>query len=247
VTETSAASPRKWNRVLLKLSGQAFSGPRELGIDPDTVMAIAEDIKEAAQSGVDVAVVVGAGNIIRGESASGGGMDRATADYMGMLGTVINSLALQDALEKIGVQTRVQTAINMAEVAEPFIRRRAMRHMEKGRVVILAAGTGNPYFTTDTAASLRALEIHAQVVLKATNVDGVYTSDPNKDASAVKFDEITFIEAINRNIGVMDLTAFTLCMENNLPVVVFNITKRGNIGRAARGEKIGTLVRGNDS
>lgn len=231
----------------MKLSGQAFSGPVKLGIDPETVKAIAEDIKEAAESGVDIAVVVGAGNIIRGESASGEGMDRATADYMGMLGTVINSLALQDALEKIGVQTRVQTAINMAEVAEPFIRRRAMRHMEKGRVVILAAGTGNPYFTTDTAAALRALEIRAQVVLKATNVDGVYSSDPNKDADAVKFDEITFIEAINRNLGVMDLTAFTLCMENNLPIVVFNITRRGNIARAARGEQIGTLVWGNDS
>lgn len=247
MSQSNAASPRKWNRVLLKLSGQAFSGPRKLGIDPETVMAIAEDIKEAAESGVGIAVVVGAGNIIRGEAASVGGMDRATADYMGMLGTVINSLALQDALEKIGVQTRVQTAINMAEVAEPFIRRRAMRHMEKDRVVILAAGTGNPYFTTDTAASLRALEIHAQVVLKATNVDGVYTSDPNKDPSAVKFDEITFLEAINRNLGVMDLTAFTLCMENNLPVVVFDVTQRGNIARAARGEKIGTLVRGNDS
>lgn len=247
MTENSAAKPPKWNRVLLKLSGQAFSGPQKLGIDPETVKAIAEDIREAVESGVDIAVVIGAGNIIRGESASGGGMDRATADYMGMLGTVINSLALQDALEKVGVHTRVQTAINMAEVAEPFIRRRAMRHMEKGRVVILAAGTGNPYFTTDTAASLRALEIHAQVVLKATNVDGVYTSDPKKNPDAVKFDEISFSEAINRNLGVMDLTAFTLCMENSLPIVVFDITERGNIGRAARGEKIGTLVRGNDS
>jgi uridylate kinase len=247
VRQSKSASPRKWNRVLLKLSGQAFSGPQKLGIDPETVRAIAEDIKDAAQSGVGIAVVVGAGNIIRGEAASDGGMDRATADYMGMLGTVINSLALQDALEKIGVETRVQTAINMAEVAEPFIRRRAMRHLEKGRVIILAAGTGNPYFTTDTAASLRALEIHAEVVLKATNVDGVYTSDPNKDADAVKFEEITFIDAINRSLRVMDLTAFTLCMENDLPIVVFNITQRGNIGRAARGERIGTLVRGNDS
>jgi len=247
VTESNAASPRKWNRVLLKLSGQAFSGPGKLGIDPETVRTIAEDIKEAAESGVDIAVVVGAGNIIRGEAASVGGMDRATADYMGMLGTVINSLALQDALEKIGVQTRVMTAVNMAEVAEPFIRRRAIRHLEKERVVILAAGTGNPYFTTDTAASLRALEIHAQVVLKATNVDGVYTSDPNKDSDAVRFDEISFIEAINRNLRVMDLTAFTLCMENNLPIVVFDVTQRGNIGRAARGERIGTLVRGSDS
>lgn len=247
MTESSETQPRKWNRVLLKLSGQAFSGPQKLGIDPETVQGIAEDIKLAREAGVDVAVVIGAGNIIRGETASVGGMDRATADYMGMLGTVINSMALQDALEKIGVQTRVQTAINMAEVAEPFIRRRAIRHLEKGRVVILAAGTGNPYFTTDTAASLRALEIRAEVVLKATNVDGVYTSDPNKNPDAVKFDEISFMEAINRSLGVMDLTAFTLCMENNLPIVVFDISQRGNIGRAARGERIGTLVRGNDS
>lgn len=241
------SKPQKWERVLLKLSGQAFAGQQKLGIDPETVRGIAEDIKLAREAGVDIAVVIGAGNIIRGEAASGGGMDRATADYMGMLGTVINSMALQDALEKIGVHTRVQTAINMAEIAEPFIRRRTMRHLEKGRVVILAAGTGNPYFTTDTAASLRALEIHAQVVLKATNVDGVYTSDPKKDPDAVKFEEITFMEAINRNLGIMDLTAFTLCMENNLPIVVFDITKRGNIGRAARGETIGTLVRGEDS
>ncbi len=239
--------PHKWGRVLLKLSGQAFAGPQKLGIDPETVQGIAEDIKQARESGVDIAVVIGAGNIIRGEAASGLGMDRAAADYMGMLGTVINSVALQDALEKIGVQTRLQTAINMAEVAEPFIRRRAMRHMEKGRVVILAAGTGNPYFTTDTAASLRALEIHAEVVLKATNVDGVYTADPRKDPSAVKYDELSYMDAINKNLGIMDLTAFTLCMENNLPIVVFNITERGNIARAARGERIGTLVRRSES
>ena len=241
------SKPHKWGRVLLKLSGQAFAGPQKLGIDPETVHSIAEDIKLARELGVDIAVVIGAGNIIRGEAASDVGMDRATADYMGMLGTVINSLALQDALEKVGVHTRVQTAISMAEVAEPFIRRRAMRHMEKGRVVILAAGTGNPYFTTDTAASLRALEIHAEVVLKATNVDGVYTSDPHKDPSAVKYDEITYMDAISRNLRIMDLTAFTLCMENNLPIVVFNITQRGNIARAASGEKIGTLVRGSES
>lgn len=244
MTETK---PNKWGRVLLKLSGQAFAGPQKLGIDPETVQGIAEDIKLAREADVDIAVVIGAGNIIRGEAASGVGMDRATADYMGMLGTVINSLALQDALEKVGVHTRVQTAINMSEVAEPFIRRRAMRHMEKGRVVILAAGTGNPYFTTDTAASLRALEIHAEVVLKATNVDGVYTSDPKKDPTAVKYDELTYMEAINHSLGIMDLTAFTLCMENNMPIVVFDITARGNIARAARGEKIGTLVRGNVS
>jgi len=241
VSPAKARKP-KWKRVLLKLSGQAFSGAEKFGICPDTVQALAEDIKSAFESGVDIAIVVGGGNIIRGEAASGRGMDRATADYMGMLATVINAMALQDALEKLGVDTRVQTAINMSEVAEPFIRRRAIRHMEKGRVVILAAGTGNPFFTTDTAASLRALEIHAEAVLKATNVDGVYTSDPNKDKDAVKLEQVTYMEAISRNLGIMDLTAFTLCMENSLPIVVFDITERGNIARAARGERIGTLV-----
>ncbi len=232
----------KWSRVLLKLSGQAFSGNEKLGICPDTVLAIAEDIKAVREAGVDIAVVIGGGNVIRGEAASGGGMDRATADYMGMLATVINALALQDAIEKLGLETRVQTAIEMRAVAEPFIRRRAIRHLEKGRVVIFAAGTGNPYFTTDTAASLRALEIHAEAVLKATNVDGVYTSDPRKDKSAVKLDEVTYMEAISHNLGIMDLTAFTLCMENNLPIVVFDINEKGNITKAALGEKIGTLV-----
>jgi len=238
-------APRpKWKRVLLKLSGQAFSGSGKFGICPDTVQAIAEDIKEAFETGVEVAVIVGGGNIIRGEAASERGMDRATADYMGMLATVINALALQDALEKLGMETRAQTAIAMAEIAEHFIRRRAMRHLETGRIVILAAGTGNPFFTTDTAAALRALELHAEVVLKATNVDGVYTADPHKSKDAVKLDRVTYLDAINRNLGIMDLTAFTLCMENNLPIVVFDITKRGNIARAARGDKIGTLVTG---
>ncbi len=235
---------RRWSRVLLKLSGQAFSGKERLGICHDAVSAIAEDIKATKECGVDVAVVIGAGNILRGEVASEQGMDRATADYMGMLGTVINSMALQDALENMGCDSRVQTAITMSAVAEPFVRRRAIRHMEKGRVVILAGGTGNPYFTTDTAAALKALEIRADAVLKATNVDGVYTSDPKHNADAVKFDEITYMDAINRNLGVMDLTAFTLCMENDLPIVVFDITKRGNIRKAASGERIGTLVRG---
>ncbi len=244
MTESKSDGQRKWTRVLLKLSGQAFSGSQKLGICPDTVEAIALDIKDAREAGIEIAVVIGAGNIIRGENASNKGMDRATADYMGMLGTVINSLALQDALEKLGVHTRVQTAISMSEVAEPFVRRRAIRHLEKGRVVILAAGTGNPYFTTDTAASLRALEIKAGAVLKATNVDGVYTSDPHKDPNAVKFDEINYMDAISRNLGIMDLTAFTLCMENNLPIVVFDISKPGNIAKAARGEKIATLVKG---
>ena len=243
MTQTNPDKRSKWKRVLLKLSGQAFAGDQVLGICPHTVQAVAEDIKAVRKAGVDIAVVVGAGNIIRGEAASGRGMDRATADYMGMLGTVINSMALQDALEKLGVDTRVQSAITMAEVAEPFIRRRAIRHMEKGRVVILAGGTGNPYFTTDTAASLKALEIRADAVLKATNVDGVYTSDPNTDKKAVMLEELTYMEAISKNLGVMDLTAFTLCMENNLPIVVFNITRRGNIIRAARGERIGTIVR----
>ncbi len=239
--------PYQFKRVLLKLSGQSFSGSEKLGICPDTVRRIAEDIKAARETGVEIAIVIGAGNIIRGEAASGQGMDRTTADYAGMLGTVINSLALQDSLEKLGVQTRVQSAITMSEVAEPFIRRRAIRHLEKGRVVIFAAGTGNPFFTTDTAASLRALEIRAEAVLKATNVDGVYTSDPNKDKDAVKLNEVTYMDAISRNLGIMDLTAFTLCMENDLPIVVFNITKRGNITRAALGERIGTLVRGKNS
>lgn len=247
VTQNNPEAPRRWSRVLLKLSGQAFSGKEKLGICPDTVEAIARDIKAAREAGVDVAVVIGAGNIIRGETASGKGMDRATADYMGMLGTVINCMALQDALEKMDVLTRVQTAIEMSEVAEPYIQRRALRHLEKGRVVIFGAGTGNPFFTTDTAASLRALEIKADVVLKATNVDGVYTSDPRKDPTATKFDEVTYLEAINRNLRIMDQTAFTLCRENNLPIVVFGITEPGNITRAALGEKIGTLVRGEDS
>ncbi len=234
----------KWNRVLLKLSGQSFSGPEKLGIDPDTIQRIADDIKQAREADVEIAIVVGAGNILRGEAASGRGMDRATADYAGMLGTVINSLALQDSLEKMGVDTRVQSAIAMHEVAEPFIRRRALRHLEKGRVVILAAGTGNPYFTTDTAAVLRALEMRAEVVLKATNVDGVYNCDPRKDPTAVRFDEVSYMDAINQNLRIMDLTAFTLCMEHKLPIVVFDVGKRGNIKRAACGESIGTLVRG---
>ena len=237
----------KWTRVLLKLSGRAFAGSEKLGICHKTVRLIAGDIKSTREAGLDVGVVVGAGNIIRGEAESVKGMDRAAADYMGMLGTVINAMALQDALEKMGVDTRVQTAISMAEVAEPYIRRRAIRHMEKGRVVILAAGTGNPYFTTDTAASLRAVELRADVILKATDVDGVYTSDPDENADAEKLDEVTYMDAINRNLGVMDLTAFTMCMENDVPIVVFNIGEPGNITRAARGEKIGTLVRGHKS
>lgn len=229
------------------MSGQAFSGKQSYGICPETVRNIALDIKEARECGVDVAIVVGGGNIIRGEAASVGGMDRASADYMGMLATVINSLALQDALEKVGVATRVQSAIQMSEVAEPFIRRRAMRHLEKGRVVILAAGTGNPYFTTDTAAALRAVEIHAGAVLKATNVDGVYDKDPRTNDGAKMYSELEYMDAISRGLGVMDLTAFTVCMENEMPIVVFNITVPGNIRRAVMGEPIGTTVGGKRS
>lgn len=234
----------RWDRVLLKLSGQVFSGDDSFGICYDTVASIAADVKDVRDGGVDVAIVVGGGNIIRGQAAERAGMDRASADYMGMLATVINALALQDALEKLGIETRVQTAVSMSEVAEPFIRRRAIRHLEKGRIVILAAGTGNPYFTTDTAAALRALEIKADAVLKATNVDGVYDRDPRKHPEAKKLAEVDYMDAISRNLGIMDLTAFTLCMDHNLPILVFNITQRGNIKRAVWGEPIGTIVRG---
>ena len=232
----------KWKRVLLKLSGESFAGGKQFGIDTATVMRLASEVKEVHDSGIEMAVIVGGGNIMRGSEASIAGIDRASADYMGMLGTVINALALQDALEKMNVVTRVQTAIEMAAVAEPFIRRRAIRHLEKDRVVILAAGTGNPYFSTDTAAALRALEIHAEAVLKATNVDGVYDRDPNKHPDANKFEHLDYMDAIKQGLGIMDLTAFTLCKENNLPIVVFDVTKLGNIKRAASGEHIGTYV-----
>jgi uridylate kinase len=236
-----SAAP-KWNRVLLKLSGESFAGGKSFGIDPTTVSNIALDIKDVYNMGVQIAIIIGGGNIMRGAPAAKSGMDRASADYMGMLATVLNALALQDALEKIDVDTRVQSAIEMKEVAEPFIRRRAIRHLEKGRVVILGAGTGNPYFSTDTAAVLRALELHADAVLKATNVDGVYDRDPNKYSDAVKFGRIDYMDAIQRELGVMDLTAFTLCSENDLPIVVFDIGKSGNIRRAVLGEPIGTFI-----
>ncbi|HET6455912.1 MAG TPA: UMP kinase [Armatimonadota bacterium] len=241
----SAGKP-KWKRVLLKLSGEAFAGDGAFGIDPQVVSRIASDIKEAFDAGVEIAVIVGGGNIMRGATASRAGMDRASGDYMGMLATVINALALQDALEKKDVTTRVQTAFEVTAVAEPFIRRRAIRHLEKGRVVILAAGTGNPYFSTDTAAALRALEIHAEAVLKGTNVDGIYDSDPKLNPSAKKLEHVEYMYAIRQSLGIMDLTAFTLCKENNLPIVVFDIRKPGNVKRAALGEKIGTYV-GRDS
>ncbi len=232
----------KYNRVLLKLSGEALGGARDYGIDLSVVQTIAGQVKRVHEMGVQTALVVGGGNIFRGLAASELGFDRATGDYMGMLATVINALALQDALERIGIPARTMTAIQMPQVAEPYIRRRAVRHLEKGRVVILAAGTGNPYFTTDTTAALRAVEIEADVILKATKVDGVYTADPKLDPKAVKLDRLDYLEVLNRGIEVMDNTAVTLCMDNNVPIVVFNLLIPGNIERVILGEEIGTLV-----
>ncbi len=236
--------PSQYKRVLLKLSGEALMGEQGLGIDPKIVENIASEIKEVNGMGVEMGIVIGGGNIFRGPSASARGMDRVSADYMGMLATVINAMALQDFLERTDVFTRVLTAINMEEVAEPFIRRRAIRHLEKGRVVIFAAGTGNPYFTTDTAASLRAVEIEADVILKGTKVNGVYDSDPNLNADAKKFDELSYLEVVKRRLQVMDTTAVTLCMDNKLPIVVFNITKQGYLKRVIQGEKLGTKIFG---
>lgn len=237
-------SRQSYSRVLLKLSGESLAGDQGYGIDPVTISTIAREIKEVVDMGVQLALVIGGGNIFRGLAASSKGMDRASADYMGMLATVINSLAMQDALEKLGVSTRVQSAIAMQEVAEPYIRRRAMRHLEKGRVVIFGAGTGNPYFTTDTAASLRAMEINAQVILKGTKVDGVYTADPKKDPEAVKITELSYIDVLKKGLQVMDATAISLCMDNNLPIIVFDLTTEGNIKKVISGEKIGTIVQG---
>jgi uridylate kinase len=234
----------KYRRILLKLSGEALAGRQGYGIDPEVIAEIASEIREVVELGVQVAVVIGGGNIFRGVAAASRGMDRASADYMGMLATVLNSLALQDALEQLNVLTRVQSAIEMQEVAEPYIRRRAVRHLEKGRVVIFAAGTGNPYFTTDTAASLRAMEIGAEVILKATKVDGVYSADPVKDKSAVKLPRLTYLDVLKKGLQVMDATATSLCMDNNLPIVVFNLTARGNIKKVVLGEEIGTIVKG---
>jgi uridylate kinase len=232
----------KYNRVLLKVSGEALGGSRDYGIDLGFVENIATQIKRVHQMGVQVALVIGGGNIFRGLAATERGFDRATGDYMGMLATVINALAMQDALERTGIPARTMTAIQMPQVAEPYIRRRAVRHLEKGRVVILAAGTGNPYFTTDTTAALRAVEIEADVILKATKVDGVYTADPTRDPKAVKFERLGYMEVLNRGIEVMDNTALTLCMDNNVPIVVFNLLTEGNIERVVLGEEIGTLV-----
>jgi len=234
-----------YKRIVLKLSGEALAGQQGYGIDSEVITSIAQQVKDVIDMNVEVAIVVGGGNIWRGIAGSEKGMDRATADYMGMLATVMNSLALQDALETMDVPTRVQTSINMQQVAEPYIRRRAMRHLEKGRVVIFAGGTGNPYFSTDTTAALRAAEIEAEVILMAKNkVDGVYSADPFKDPTAKKYETLTYLEVISNNLGVMDSTASSLCMDNNIPLVVFSITEKGNIKRVVLGEKIGTTVKG---
>ena len=237
----STLSPT-YKRILLKLSGEALMGEQQFGVDPKVATQIAQDVAEIQRQGVETAIVIGGGNIFRGLVASARGMDRATADYMGMLATVINALALQDALEQIGVLTRVVTAIEMRAVAEPFIRRRAIRHLEKKRVVIFAAGTGNPYFTTDTAAALRAMEVKAEVILKGTKVDGVYTADPMLDPHATKYPTISYLQVLERQLKVMDATAISLCMDNKLPIVVFNLREPGNIRRVVMGEPIGTTV-----
>jgi uridylate kinase len=233
---------KKYNRVLLKLSGEALQGDKQYGIDPKVIDGIADELKEIKDLGLEIAVVIGGGNIFRGIQAEERGMERATADYMGMLATVINGMALQDALERKGVFTRVQTAIAMAQVAEPFIRRRAVRHLEKGRVVILVGGTGNPYFTTDTTAALRAVELDCEVILKATKVDGVYSDDPHKVKNAKRFEKIKYIDVLKKRLKVMDATAISLCMDNKLPIIVFDLLKRGNIRRVVMGQNIGTTV-----
>jgi uridylate kinase len=237
----------KYKRVLLKLSGEVLGGSQGYGIDPQVITTIALEIKDVISSGVELALVIGGGNIFRGLAASSKGMDRASADYMGMLATMINALAMQDALEQVGVDTRVQSAIAMQAVAEPYIRRKAVRHLEKGRVVIFGAGTGNPYFTTDTAASLRAMEINAEVILKGTKVDGVYSADPKKDPDAVKYLTLSYIDVLKKGLAVMDATATSLCMDNNLPIIVFDVSVAGNVKRVVQGEEIGTIVKGEPS
>lgn len=232
----------KYKRILLKLSGEALMGTKQFGIDHNLLSQYAQEVKQVVDAGVQIAIVIGGGNIFRGIQASEGGMDRVQGDYMGMLATVINSMALQAALEKIEVDTRLQSAIKMEQICEPFIRRKAVRHLEKGRVVIFGAGTGNPYFTTDTAATLRGIEIEADVILKGTRVDGIYTADPEKDKSAKKYDTITFDEVYKKGLEVMDMTAFTLCNENKLPIIVFDMNKPGNLHKVVVGDKVGTLV-----
>jgi uridylate kinase len=238
------AARSAFKRVLLKLSGEALAGDQGFGINAKVIKSIAQGVKAAHETGVEIGIVIGGGNIFRGIAASAEGMDRASSDYMGMLATCMNALALQDALEKIDVDTRVQSAIEMAEIAEPYIRRKAVRHLEKKRVVIFAAGTGNPYFTTDTAAALRAMEIEAEVVMKATKVDGVYDKDPKKHSDAVKFEELTYIDVLNKQLNVMDSTAISLCMDNALPILTFNLNDPANIVKAISGQKIGTLIHG---
>jgi len=236
----------KYKRILLKISGEALIGKADFGIDPKIMDNIANQVKTVMEMNVEIAIVIGGGNFWRGVAASANGMDRTTADYIGMLATIMNALGLQDALEKKGVMTRVQSSITMQEIAEPFIRRRALRHLEKKRVIIFAGGTGNPYFSTDTAAALRALEINAEILFKATKVDGVYDKDPKKYPDAKKYDELTFMEVLDRDLRILDSTATSLCMENNLPVIVFDITKPGNVRDAVLGKKIGTLVKRGD-
>jgi uridylate kinase len=231
-----------YKRILLKLSGEALMGEQKFGIDTNVVLQYAEEIKSIVDKGAEVAIVIGGGNIYRGIEASRTGIDRVQGDYMGMLATVINSMALQSGIEKLGVSTRLLTALEIRQVAEPFIKRRAVRHLEKGRVVIFGAGTGNPYFTTDTAAALRATEIEANVILKGTRVDGIYDSDPEKNPNAVRYEQVTFQEAISKKLNVMDMTAFTLCQENNIPIMVFDMNRKGNLQRIVEGEKVGTLV-----
>ncbi len=233
-----------YERILLKLSGEILAGDTQFGINTSHIKPVVDEIAEVRDMGVQIALVVGAGNIFRGLAASAAGMDRTVADHMGMLATVINSLALQDFLENRGIYTRVMSAISMEQIAEPYIRRRAIRHLEKGRVVIIAAGTGNPYFTTDTAAVLRAIEVKSQIILKATKVDGVYTADPILDSTASKFDELSYLDVLNKGLKIMDSTAISLCMDNALPIVVFNMNVRGNLRRVVCGEKVGTTVRG---
>jgi len=233
----------EYKRVLLKLSGEVLMGEGSYGIEPETINRLAAELIEVADTGVELAIVIGGGNIFRGNMGTASGMDRASADYMGMMATVMNAIGLQDALERQGASVRVISALHIKEVAEPYIRRRAVRHLEKGRILVFAAGTGNPYFTTDTAASLRAMEIQADVVLKGTKVNGVYTADPMKDASAVRYDTLTFTEALTKQLGVMDATALSLCRDNKMPIVVFDVTKSGEMLKAISGEAVGTLVK----
>jgi uridylate kinase len=243
VSDSSNTTQPVYRRILLKLSGEALVGAAGYGIDPEVIGPVTEEIKEVSELGVEVALVVGGGNIFRGLKASAAGMDRASADYMGMLATVMNAIALQDALEKLGAFTRVVSAIEMREVAEPFIRRRAIRHLEKGRIVIFAAGIGQPFFTTDTAAVMRALEVQAEVIMKATSVGGVYTADPRKDPNAVKIDELSYMRVLQEELAIMDTSAISLCKDNRLPILIFNMREHGNIKRAVMGERVGSIVR----